>query len=293
MHNIQGNSMTSERPSASALRTATARAVHQLLDDPVVFADPLALRILGPHIEQDVRDDPFQFNDPAARTMRAALVARSRLAEDELHDAVQQGVRQYVMLGAGLETFVCRNPYHGLGLRAFEVDRAVTQRWKRTRLAEASIEVPESATFVSVDLDDVDSLAARLGEAGFRWDRPACFSWLGGTPYLGDATVLGVLACLARCPAPSRLVFDYRVPTAMLKPLERMMEEHVAELFAATGEPWLSAFDPAVLQRHLASLGFTGAESLDPVGLNTRYFPKRRDGLQTAGGGLRVMRAWR
>ncbi len=279
--------------SPSAIRTATARAVHQLLDDPIVFEDPLALPILGHEREHAVRDDPFQLNDPAARIMRAAIVARSRLAEDELREAIDEGVRQLVMLGAGLDTFPYRNPCNTLGLQMYEVDRPSMQHWKRARLAEAGIEVPDSVAFVGVDLEAGDSLMRRLQTAGLRWDEPTCFAWLGVTPYLTDTDVLGVLATLSHSPAGSRVVFDYRLPPSMLDPLERMMEEHVAELFAAMGEPWRSSFEPDELQHHLAHMGFTTLENLGPAALNERFFPRRKDGLQTGGGGLRVLCARR
>ncbi|WP_435102525.1 class I SAM-dependent methyltransferase [Arhodomonas sp. AD133] len=287
------NAMGNGSPSPSAVRTATARAVHQLLDDPIVFEDPLALPILGRGHERAVREDPFRHNDPAARTMRAAIVARSRLAEDELQKAVGEGVRQFVVLGAGLDTFAYRNPYNALGLQTYEVDQPPMQHWKRTRLDEACIPIPDSLTFVGTDFETGDSLSERLREAGFRWGEPACFSWLGVTPYLTDADVLDVLATLSHSPAGSRVVFDYRLPTSMLEPLERMMEEHVAELFAAMGEPWRSSFEPVELQHQLGYMGFTDLENLGPAALNERFFPRRKDGLQTGGGGLRMLCARR
>ncbi len=148
----------SGQPSASALRVAELRAVHQLIDEPVVFEDPLALRILGTQTETALRDNPFSFNDPLSRGLRAALVVRSRLAEDALARAIEHSIRQYVLLGAGLDTFAYRNPYADKGLRVYEVDHPSTQEWKKIMLASANMTIPESVTFVGVDFE-ADTLA--------------------------------------------------------------------------------------------------------------------------------------
>lgn len=288
MHSTQDNILQSGKPSQSALRVAIARAVHQLLDEPIVFEDPMALSILGRQIEQAVREDPFEFNDPMRRTMRAALVARSRLAEDELRRAAQDGVRQYVVLGAGLDTFALRNPYQASGLRTYEVDHPATQHWKQATLAEASIGIPKLAAFVAVDFEK-DSLAEKLRQAGFRADIPTCFSWLGVTVYLTNEAVLDTLAFVASLSKGSSITFDYRIPASMLNPMERMMEEYVANMFAAIGEPWKSSFEPDRFQQKLRDIGFTGLEHFGPAELNARYFHRRKDGLQTGGGGFRVM----
>lgn len=290
MQSSPQNILQTGAPSQSAQRVAIARAVHQLLDEPLVFDDPLALPILGPDTERLVRDDPFQFNDLGARSMRAAIVARSRLVEDELQRAVRAGVTQYVVLGAGLDTFSLRNPYRDAGLRTYEVDHPATQRSKQAMLRQASISVPESAIFVGVDFEK-DALAEKLREAGFRADRPACLSWLGVTVYLEAAAVMQTLAFVAGLPKGSSIVFDYRVRSELLNPMEQMMERFSANMFTAMGEPWKSSFDPAELQRQLGAMGFTDIENLGPEELNARYFARRKDGLQTGGGGFRFVRA--
>src|SRR5579862_7238240 len=128
------NIVRSGEPSRTALRVAILRAAHQLLDDPIVLEDPVALPILGTKAEMELRDDPFQHNDPMSRGLRAALVIRSRVAEEELVRSVATGVRQYVVLGAGLDTFAYRNPHRASGLQVFEVDHPSTQQWKRRLL---------------------------------------------------------------------------------------------------------------------------------------------------------------
>ena len=157
--------MIEDRPSRTAERVAIRRALHQLLDEPRVHDDPLALAILGETRAAELRADPRRFEGgPVARVLRAFLAVRSRLAEDALARAVAGGVRQYVVLGAGLDTFAYRNPHPSL--RVFEVDHPATQIWKRRCLAEAGIAVSENATFAAVDFAR-DSLPRR-------WQRPAC-----------------------------------------------------------------------------------------------------------------------
>ena len=274
-------------PSRSAMRVASLRAVHQLLDEPLVLPDPIALPLLGASAEAALRDDPFALNDPLSRGLRATLVARSRFVEDELARCVTTGVRQYVLLGAGLDTFAYRDPYRGKGLRVFEVDHPGTQGWKQQLLAEAGIAVPSSLTFVPLDFER-DNLGSALRQAGFRVDQPACVSWMGVTMYLTHNAVLRTLSTVAGFAKGTCLCFDYRVPLTMLNPIERVVNEVVEQQIAALGEPWLSTFDPTQLQSQLLELGFSSAESATPDDLNTRYFARRKDGLRT-GGGARIM----
>ncbi|MGH8427975.1 MAG: class I SAM-dependent methyltransferase [Gammaproteobacteria bacterium] len=269
-------------PSRTARRVATLRAVHQLLDVPIVFHDPLALPILGPEAEAELRKDPFQYNDPLSRGLRGTLAVRSRFAEDELARAVAAGVRQYVVLGAGLDTFAYRNPHETVGLRVFEVDHPLTQQWKQLCLKNAAIPVPESLAFVPVDFEH-GTLAQGLAKAGLRTDLPACFSWLGVTMYLNETAIMETLGFVARFPKLSSISFDYRVPPSMLNPIERVVGEVMAQRAASGGEPWISAFDPASLRRQILGLGFSEAETFEPDELNKRYMDRRKDGLRTGG----------
>ena len=287
MSTLPTNIVRQGEPSRSALTVASLRAVHQLLDEPMVFPDPIALPLLGASAEAALRDDPFVLNDPMSRGLRGALVVRSRFVEDELSRRVAAGARQYVLLGAGLDTFAYRNPYSDEGLRVFEVDHPGTQRWKQQLLAEAGIGVPPSLTFVPVDFER-DDLGGALRQAGFRADQAACVSWMGVTMYLTADAVLRTLGTVAGFAAGSCLCFDYRVPVTMLNPIERVINEVLEQQIAALGEPWLSTFDPTQLQGQLLELGFSSAESATPDDLNARYFARRKDGLRT-GGGVRIM----
>src|SRR5271165_4327165 len=161
--------------SRTARRVAIRRAAHQLLDQPRVFDDPLALLIIGAETAQDLRTNPKEHH-AFSRAFRAFMAARSRYAEDELARAVAYGVRQYVVLGAGLDTFAYRNPHPGL--RAFEVDHPATQAWKREQLQAAGIAIPAGLTFVPIDFER-QTLADGLARAGFDNGATAFFSWLG------------------------------------------------------------------------------------------------------------------
>ena len=163
--------------SRTALRVAVRRAEHQVLDSPRVFEDPLSIRIIGPELAAKIRPGVVTRTQRLSPSFRAFMAVRSRWAEDELGKAVEAGVRQYVVLGAGLDTFAYRNPWESLGLRVFEVDHPATQAWKLERLAAAGIAVPESVVFVAADFERGN--AARSACTGLLGSLPACFSWLG------------------------------------------------------------------------------------------------------------------
>lgn len=282
--------MGTGQPSRTALTMAIARAVHQLLDEPIVLDDPFALRVLGPGLAREVHDDPFRYNDPMARTLRAAVVARSMVAEHALACASASGVRRCVLLGAGLDTLALRAPHTDKGMRYLELDHPDTQAWKLALLREAGLSMPAHATLVGVDFQR-QPLDAALRDAGLRDDDAACFIWLGVTPYLTEAAIEAVLANVAARPAGTSVVFDYRVDPAVLPPWEAMMSAQFAQQVAAMGEPWRSAWRPEQLSDRLLSLGFAHIDSFDAQALNARYFPRRKDGLQTVDGGLRLVTA--
>ena len=279
-------------PSNTALRVARRRAAHQLLDEPRIFDDPLALRILG--LDAATVHDPSQQwlgQTPISRVLRASLAARSRFAEDELHAAVRQGIDQYVVLGAGLDTFACRSPYPAEVLRIFEVDHPVTQQWKRTCLTDAGLPIPPALTFTPVDFE-TQTLGDELQRVGFDAGRPAFFSWLGVTMYLTRAAIDATLGYVAGMPAGSRIVFDYMIDPALLSAEARMALDTLARHVARAGEPFQTSFHPATLASDLRRMGFSQVEDLGPEELDARYFRGRTDGLR-AGRLSRIMYAGR
>jgi len=263
-----------DRPSATAYRVAMRRAAHQILDRPVVLDDPIALRIIGPRGAAKIEADPRRFDTGFGRALRLFLVARSRCAEDALAAAVAEGVRQYVVLGAGLDTFAYRNPFAAQGLRVFEVDAPPTQAWKRELLTRTRIDAPASLTFVPVDFER-QGLAEQLRAAGFRDDQPAFFSWLGVTMYLTREAVLSTLRFVASRPPGGGITFDYMLPPDRLSWVRRIGFYFVARRVARAGEPWTTWFDPDELARELRSMGFTRLDELDGPALNERFFGGR------------------
>jgi methyltransferase (TIGR00027 family) len=256
------------------------RAAHQLLDRPKVFDDPMALRIVGAQGEIAIRLGTWGLKTRFARCLRAFVVARSRIAEDELSAAVSRGVRQYVILGAGFDTFAYRNPYSGSGLRVFEVDTPATQEWKRRRLKAAKMELPESLKFVAVNFNS-QSLAEQLQRAEFRMDEPSVFSWLGVTMYLTGETVMGTLRHIASsAPSGSGIVFDYVVSPSLMEFSHRIFFRALTYRMALVGEPWVGFFDPKSLAADLKTMGFSDMEDIGSDGINARFFDNREDKLK-------------
>jgi methyltransferase (TIGR00027 family) len=274
--------------SRTAQRVAIRRAAHQLLDEPRVLDDPLALRIIGSEAAAALRSDPKE-DHAFARAFRAFMAARSRYAEDELARAVEHAVTQFVILGAGLDTFAYRNPHPGL--RVFEIDHPATQAWKREQLQEAGIPIPPSLTFVPVDFEH-QTLADALAHSGLNTNAPAFFSWLGVTPYLTREACMTTLSVIASMPAGSGVVFDFAIDPALLKAGQRQALDALSKRVAAAGEPFQLFFDPAKLQDELKTLGFQRTEFLQGAQINARYFKDRADGLCVRGGLGHLMSVW-
>jgi len=274
--------------SRTAHRVAVRRAAHQLLDQPRVLDDPLALRIIGTDAAEGLRSSPKE-RHAFSRAFRAFMAARSRYAEDELAKSAASGVTQYVILGAGLDTFAYRNPHPDL--RVFEVDHPATQAWKREQLQLADIAIPASLTFVPVDFEQ-QTLADGLARSGFNTDAAAFFSWLGVTPYLTRQACMTTLGFIAQMPAGSGVVFDFAVDRKLLNFGQRIALAALSRRVAAAGEPFQLFFDPGKLQVELKSLGFHRTELLQRDQINARYFKDRKDGLMVRGGLGHLMGAW-
>jgi methyltransferase (TIGR00027 family) len=271
--------LASGRPSVTAQRVAVRRAAHQLLDRPLVFDDPVAVRIIGREAGARLFTNPYAGAGGLDRYFRAFMAARSRIAEDELAAAVRRGVHQYVILGAGLDTFAYRNPFSPGTLRVFEVDHPSTQVWKRARLSEMGIATPPDLTFAPIDFDRL-TLAEGLAAAGFDRLRPAFFSWLGVTHYLADEVVTATLEFIASTPAGGGGVFDYPVTPPRANLLARWIRAAIMRRVAAAGEPWRSSFRPSELTERLKAMGFSRVEDLGDREINARYFGGRSDGLR-------------
>jgi len=271
--------MQTGKPSQTALAAAFHRAAHQVLEQGRVFFDPLALRILGMEAQSVARRAKAK---PSGRRMRLFIAVRTRFAEDALAAAFGSGVRQAVVLGAGLDTYAYRNPL-GERLRIFEVDHPATQAWKRQLLRDAAIPLPSSLTFVAVDFEH-ESLAERLAAAGFDRCQQSFFTWLGVVPYLKEEAVWSTLAFIASLPQGSHIVFDYADPPESLSPDLRAGHEKRAQRVATLGEAWITYFDAERLHPKLAAVGFTEIEDLGPAEIVARYFPGRSGSVPDKGG---------
>jgi methyltransferase (TIGR00027 family) len=261
------------------MRVAMRRAAHQLFDHPKVLVDPIALPIIGPEAAARLEADRNRHKSRVARNLRAFLVARSRFAEDELERAIGRGVRQYVVLGAGLDTFAYRNPHSDFAPRVFEVDYPATQEWKRQKLAAAGIAIPPSVTYAPVDFER-QTLAEGLKLAGFDASKAAFFSWLGVTMYLTEEAVMATFGFIASSPSGGGIAFDYAVPRSSLNWVGRLALDALSHRVAAAGEPFRTFLEPSALTERLRRIGFRRMEDLDADEINRRYFKDRSDRLR-------------
>jgi methyltransferase (TIGR00027 family) len=211
--------------------------------------------------------------------MTALLVMRQRYTEDELGKALAQGVAQYVILGAGLDSFAYRRPDLVGVLRVFEVDHPATQRWKRARLQALHLELPSHLTFIPVDFEQ-HTLADGLRAGGHRPERPAFVSWLGVTMYLTEEAVFETLRSVASFAPGSEVVFHYSLPASRSDDEGRRLSAAYQAAAAARGEPWFSLFDPTRLTTRVQALGFSQVWDLGPEEANARYFAGCTDGLR-------------
>ncbi|MGW1740136.1 class I SAM-dependent methyltransferase [Nocardia sp. NPDC001965] len=271
--------MDNEGPSRTALAAAYARAYHHIADRPRILTDPLAARLLGvttdelTELGRPAQDRPGDGGGTGIlrlavgdRPRRLFFAARARFAEDRVAAAAAAGVRQVVILGAGLDTFAYRNPHPDLCV--FEVDHPATQAWKHQRLTASGIDRPERLTFVPVDFE-TDTLATRLEAAGFSRTDPAVFVWLGVVFYLTPDAARTTLEYIARRPGSVEVIFDYLQSADTDE--DRAQLQARANRAAAVGEPWFSYFAPDDLAAQLRALGFTDIEDHSAADLIAGY----------------------
>jgi methyltransferase (TIGR00027 family) len=267
------------QPSLTALGAARLRAAHQVLDGASILADPLAARILGSDIRVSL--DHAEAH-PAGPRMRWFIAARSRIAEDALNAAVNDGATQLVVLGAGLDTLAFRTPL-AQRLRIFEVDHPATQARKREMLATASIAVPDTLTFVPTDFER-QTLAEQLESAGFAATGRSFFSWLGVVPYLTEPAVFSTLSYMAQLPGGAEVVFDYVNPANSVAPAGRAAHQALAERVASLGETFQSYFETGPLCAKLTATGFRRVRDIGPAQIAARFFPEAERTAPTRGG---------
>src|SRR5438132_12647987 len=257
---------------------ASQRAAHLILDNPKIFEDPLALRIIGAEAESKLRLNLAEFQNPPERNLRALMMVRNRYAEDELVRSIQRGVRQYVILGAGLDTFAYRNCFPLL--RVFEVDHPATQACKRRRLEEAAIPIPASVTFVSVDFER-QMMSDALRKSGFKSDELTFISWLGVVRYLNRNAFISVLTSIvSSMRAGSAVVFDFSLSPSPLQRLRQLARRTIENRTFKNNDFRPTCFNPASITRDLKRIGFADVQVFGPTEMNVRYCNDRTDGLR-------------
>jgi methyltransferase (TIGR00027 family) len=266
------------KSSRTAIGVAALRAAHQLVDaEPRVLDDPVVLKLLGIETLDTIREDRARYQTPGSLALRSHIVLRSRYAEDRLAQAVARGVTQYVILGAGLDTFAYRQPAWARELRIFEIDRPAMQEQKKERLSLSRVFVPDNVIFASIDFER-EKLAGRLTKNGLDLGKPTFFSWLGVTMYLTEEAIFDVLRDVARFPKGSEIVFTF-APLPTGEGVIDEAQQRLAELAASVGEPWQTYFDPDDLAARLRAQGFSRVELIEPAEAAARYFSARNDNL--------------
>jgi methyltransferase (TIGR00027 family) len=247
--------MQPQQPSRTALATAASRAAHLIVDDdPPIIVDSLALSLLGGLADKVIDRHRAHGGHIALWGTRALSTARSRYTEDRVAECAGRGVQQYVILGAGLDSFAYRSDLVGK-VHVFEVDHPATQEWKRLTLASAQIPVPGEVTFTPVDFE-TDSLTDRLVASGFDPSEPAVVSWLGVTMYLTETALDQTLAQIGRFAPGTELVANYMLPTSLQDADARAYSDIVMPLAAQRGEPWLTLLAPGDMTALLKRNGF-------------------------------------
>jgi len=271
-----------EAAEGSAVRVALWRAIHAQVDSPPhVLEDEIGLQLADP--DEDWRSRPDM--DPAGTSwFRAAIVARARFIEDLVAEQAGLGVRQYVILGAGLDTFAQRQPEIASRLRVFEVDQPGPQAWKRRRLIELGFGVPEWLRLVPVDFEAGESLWEHLASTGFDAASPAVVVSTGVSMYLTKEANTATLGQFAGLVPGSTLAMTFLLPPELLDDAYRPGYEAAERGARAAGTPFISFYTPEEMLELARTAGFKDARHVSAPLLNQRYFAGRSDGLQMSKG---------
>ena len=262
-------------PDNTAVRVALWRALHVEADAPPhVFVDEVGLKIAAPDAGWRNRPDM----SPFTRAFRASIVARARFVEDLVAEQAARGVGQYVILGAGLDTFAQRRPE--LGLQVFEIDQPGPQAWKRKRLTDLGLGIPSFLQLVPVDFEKGDAWWERLAASGFDAKRPAVVASTGVSMYLTKDASAVTLRHLAALAPGSAVVMSFMLPIELADPEVRPGIQRAADGARANGTPFISFYMPAEMLALAREAGFRGAQHVSAADLAERYFAGRSDGLR-------------
>lgn len=264
-------------PDNTAVRTALWRALHVLADPPPhVFEDTIGLQLAAPEEGWRERPDMSAFTRP----FRASILARARFIEDLVEEQAARGVDQYVILGAGLDTFAQRRAELASRMRVFEIDQPGPQAWKRQRLADLGFGIPPHLQLVPVDFEAGDDWWERLAAAGFDAAKPAIIAAAGVSMYLTREAIMATLRRVAALAPGSTLAMTFMLPIEMLGPDIRTGVERAAAGAKASGTPFLSFFTPSQMLALAREAGFRQARHISSATLAKRYFAHRTDGLR-------------
>lgn len=275
--------MRDNEPSQTAMGTAAMRAAHRRHDNPIVFDDPLAEALTSEEFRAQLEAGEAMAMYERLGLMRVftGVVGRARFVEDCLEAALAAGTRQYVLLGAGLDTFAWRRVDLADRLRVIEVDHPATQNYKRDRLAALDIAEPANLELLAIDFER-ETLDDALSRSGFDPSATTFFSWMGVVNYLTRENTLATIESVVRCSPPgSRLVFDFPISVGLLAEDGRAISRTVEEGTAALGEQRKATHDPAELRRDVEARGFRCLQELTPEQHQERYWGERRDGRRT------------
>lgn len=246
---------TNGQPSSTALTAAAARAAHLIVDQPpVIFADTLAESLLSDQAEQLLGYHRAHGNHLVLATARAQVTCRSRYTEDRVAESIRAGIRQYVILGAGLDTFAYRSEL-APQVRIFEVDHPATQQDKKHRLTAANIPIPDNVTHVAQDFES-ETLADALATNGFDPSRPSIIAWLGVSMYLTHTAISETLSAIGGFAPGTEIIMDYMLPKSLRDATAQTYVDLVAPNAAERGEPWRTFLDPQELTTLLSGHGF-------------------------------------
>ena len=267
--------MQDRQASRTALGVAYVRAAHQLLDNqPLLFADPVALKLLGPDAGDAIHGMIARHQNPYGKGLRSHVCLRSRYAEDRLADEIRTGARWYVLVGAGFDTFAYRQPAWAKALNIVEIDHPATQQAKRQMLAAAKLALPENLSFASVDFT-AESLGDVLGRFAIPATDGVVFSWLGVTMYLPEDAIRDSLSAMAGASQRSSVTLTFRQPPDPSVPADIFLDSKVE----AMGEPFVSSFTEEVMAARLSESGFGATDFLAPEKAAERYYTPQREDL--------------
>jgi methyltransferase (TIGR00027 family) len=256
--------------------TAAARALHREEPQPWVIDDYLALLLAGQEGLALLDQLRAEVPRPHLLAFSRWVCVRARFLEDLVEHAVASGVGQYVILGAGLDSFAYRRNDLLNRLQVFEVDHPATQAWKRQRLADVGVELPGGLVFAPVDFER-QTLREGLEQAGFAFGQLAVFSWVGVTMYLTIDAINATLATMEQCRAGARVVLTYNQPRSALSSSDAQITGTMAGLAARMGEPFISRFLSAEIAQVLQQHGFDEITDFGPDEARATYFPGRAD----------------